>query len=120
MADGWNAQFIETDVREICNNADEVVRSIKLSFPGETNESLSRKAGVSFQTIQRWLGTGRADAAALRRLLSCFPEKKPIGRVYLDKATPKQLYDRCSALGWDVVIRAGRFNEQIAKSSEQR
>jgi hypothetical protein len=59
VADGWNAQFIETDVREICKNADEVVRSIKSSFPGETNESLSRKAGVSFSNskFERFLQT---------------------------------------------------------------
>jgi len=107
MANEWKAKFIETDAREICINADEVIRSIKSVFTEETNESLSRKAGVSFQTIQRWVGSGRADANALRRLLASFPEKKESGRVYLDKATPKQLYDRCSALGWDIVIQAG-------------
>jgi len=109
VANEWKAKFIETDLREICTNADEVVRSIKSAFPEETNESLSRKAGVSFQTIQRWVGSGRADANALRRLLASFPEKKESGgRVYLDKATPKQLFDRCSALGWDIVIQAGK------------
>jgi hypothetical protein len=108
MAGEWGADFIQTDLREICRNADEVVRAIKNAFPGETNESLSRKAGVSFQTIQRWSGSGRADATALRRLLAAFPVKKPGKRVYLDDATPKQLYDRCAAVGWDLVIQAGR------------
>jgi hypothetical protein len=108
MADEWGAEFIQTDLREICKNADEVVRAIKNAFPGETNESLSRKAGVSFQTIQRWSGSGRADATAMRRLLAAFPVKKPGKRAYLDEATPKQLYDRCAAVGWDLVIQAGK------------
>ncbi|MDR1902768.1 MAG: hypothetical protein LBQ88_10870 [Treponema sp.] len=104
MKENWGAAFINTELREICNNADEVVRSIKNAFPGETNESLARRAGVSFQTVQRWSGTGRADAAALRRLLMSFPTKTADKKVYLDEATPKQLYDRCAAVGWDVVI----------------
>ena len=107
MKDNWGSEFVQTDLREICINAGEVVRSIKNAFPEETTESLSRKAGVSFQTVQRWIGSGRADASAFRRLLHAFPAKKPGGRVYLDNATPKQLYDRCTALGWDVVIGAG-------------
>ena len=108
MAEEWGAEFIETDIREVCINADLVVRTIKNSFPGETTESLARHAGVSSQTVQRWLGSGRADGTALRRLLAAFPAKKTgSDRVYLDKATPKQLYDRCAALGWDVVIQAG-------------
>jgi hypothetical protein len=108
LAEEWNANFQQTELREICVNADEVVRAIKNTFPGETNESLSRKAGVSFQTVQRWSGTGRADAAALRRLLAAFPLKAPKRRVYLDEATPRQLYDRCAAVGWDLVIQAGK------------
>ena len=108
MTEEWNAQFVRTDIREVCTNADEVVRSIKSAFPNETNESLSRKAGVSFQTVQRWVGCGRAEATALKRLLAAFPEKNIKNeRVYLNKATPKQLFDRCTALGWDTVIRAG-------------
>ena len=107
MAEEWNAKFVKTDVREVCINADEVVRSIKGAFPEETNENLARRAGVSFQTIQRWIGSGRAEATALRRLLAAFPAKKLKERIYLDKATPKQLFDRCTALGWDVVIGAG-------------
>ena len=108
MAEEWGARFVETDIREVCTNADEVVRSIKSAYPDETNESLSRRAGVSFQTVQRWIGSGRAEATALRRLLAAFPAKKESSnRVYLDKATPKQLFDRCTALGWDAVIRAG-------------
>ena len=108
MAKDWKAKFRQTELREICTNADEVVRSIKNAFPAETTESLARKAGVSFQTVQRWVSVGRADAAAMRRLLACFPEKKTQGRVYLDTATPKQLYERCAQLGWDSVIQAGR------------
>ena len=109
MAEEWNAQFVKTDIREVCTNADEVVRSIKNSFPDETTESLARRVGVSFQTVQRWIGSGRADAAALRRLMAAFPAKKPGSeRIYLDKATPRQLYDRCTAIGWDVVIQAGK------------
>jgi transposase len=109
MANEWGAVFVETDIREVCTNADEVVRQIKNANPGETTESLSRHAGVSFQTVQRWLGSGRADGLALRRLLAAFTAKKTTGeKVYLDKATPKQLYDRCAAVGWDVVIQAGR------------
>ena len=105
----WGAIFIETDIREVCTNADEVVRTIKTANPGETTESLSRYAGVSFQTVQRWLGSGRADGQAMRRLLEAFPEKKTSDkRVYLDKATAKQLYERCSAVGWDLVIQAGK------------
>ena len=109
MAEDWGAQFVETDVREVCTNADEVVRSIKNAFPAETTESLARRAGVSFQTVQRWIGSGRADGTALRRLLAAFPSQKAhTGRVYLDKATAKQLYERCAAVGWDVVVQAGR------------
>jgi hypothetical protein len=109
MAEDWGAKFVQTELREVCTNADEVVRGIKNAHPGETTESLSRKAGVSFQTVQRWIGSGRADADALRRLLAAFPSKKTKNeRVYLDKATPKQLYDRCAALGWDAVIKAGQ------------
>ena len=109
MAEEWNAQFVKTDIREVCTNADEVVRGIKSAYPSETNESLSRRAGVSFQTVQRWIGSGRAEAAALRRLLAAFPAKKGgSDRVYLEKATPRQLYDRCTAVGWDVVIQAGK------------
>ena len=108
MAEEWGAQFVENDVREICTNADEVVRSIKNAY-SVTTENLARQAGVSFQTVQRWLGSGRADATAFRRLLAAFPAKKTGNdRVYLDKATPKQLYDRCTAAGWDIVIQAGR------------
>ena len=110
MASEWGAVFVETDIREVCTNADEVVRKIKNAFPRETTESLSRHAGVSFQTVQRWLGSGRADGNALRQLLSAFPAKKPgSDKVYLYKATPKQLYDRCAAIGWDVVIQAGKI-----------
>ena len=110
MTEEWGAKFVETDVREVCINADEVVRSIKSAFPGETNESLSRHAVVSFQTVQRWIGSGRADGTAFRRLLSAFPEKNTsTDRIYLDNATPQQLYDRCAAVGWDAVIRAGRY-----------
>jgi hypothetical protein len=108
MSENWGAEFVNTDLREICKNADEVIRAIKNAFPGETNESLARRAGVSFQTVQRWSGSGRADAAAMRRLLGSFPEKKSSDRVYLNKATPKQLYDRCAAVGWDFVIQAGK------------
>ena len=108
MKDNWDAVFVQTDLREICTNADEVVRSIKNAFSAETTESLARKAGVSFQTVQRWISNGRADAAALRRLLAAFPAKKPGGRVYLDNASPKQLYERCTAVGWDEVIKAGK------------
>ena len=109
MAEEWGAKFEETDIREVCINADEVVRSIKNAFPGETSESLARHAGVSFQTVQRWLGSGRADGTALRRLLAAFAAKKASNaRVYLDKATPRQLYDRCAAVGWDMVIQAGK------------
>jgi transposase len=108
VAEEWNAEFVETDVREVCINANEVVRSIKNAYHHETSESLARRAGVSFQTVQRWISSGRADGAALRRLLAAFPEKKTEShRVYLDKATPKQLYDRCTAVGWDTVIQAG-------------
>ena len=109
MSENWGAEFVRTDLREICTNADEVVRSIKSTFPDETTESLARRAGVSFQTVQRWIGSGRADAEALRRLLAAFPVKKAgSDRVFLEKATPKQLYDRCTAVGWDLVIQAGR------------
>ena len=108
MKDNWGAKFVQTDLREICSNADEVVRGIKNAFPAETTESLARKAGVSFQTVQRWIGSGRADATAFRRLLAAFSTKKAGERVFLDKATAKQLYDRCAAVGWDVVIKAGR------------
>jgi hypothetical protein len=109
MAEDWGAEIVQTELREVCTNADMVVRSIKDAYPTETTESLSRKAGVSFQTVQRWIGSGRADAVALRRLLAAFPSKKVKNeKVYLDKATPKQLYDRCTALGWDLVIQAGR------------
>ena len=109
MTEEWGAQFVETDVREVCTNAGEVVRSIKNAFPGETTENLARRAEVSFQTVQRWIGSGRADGTALRRLLAAFPAKKAgTDHVYLDKATPKQLYDRCTAMGWDTVIQAGR------------
>jgi hypothetical protein len=109
VAEEWGAEFVETDVREVCTNADEVVRGIKNAFPSETTESLSRRAGVSFQTVQRWIGMGRADGKAFRRLLAAFPAKKTgSDRVYLDRATPKQLYDRCTTVGWDVVIQAGR------------
>ena len=108
MASEWGAVFIQTDIREICTNADEVVRSIKNAYP-VTTENLARQAGVSFQTVQRWLGSGRADATAFRRLLVAFPVKKASNdRVYLDKATPKQLYAQCAAVGWDLVIQAGR------------
>jgi len=108
MAEEWGAIFIKTSVRDVCTNADEVVRSIKNAYPNETTESLSRRAGVSFQTVQRWIGSGRAEATAFRRLLLAFPAKKESsGRVYLDRATPKQLFDRCTAIGWDAVIRAG-------------
>ena len=107
--DNWGAKFVETDIREVCTNANEVVRSIKTANPSETTESLSRHAGVSFQTVQRWIGSGRADGKAMRKLLEAFPNKKPsTNKVLLDKATPKQLYDRCSAVGWDLVIQAGR------------
>jgi transposase len=95
-------------LREVCVNAGDVVRAIKNAFPRETNESLSRRAGVSFQTVQRWIGSGRADGTALRRLLAAFPLKAPKKRVYLDEAAPKQLYDRCAAVGWDLVIQAGK------------
>jgi len=111
MAEAWGATITESDNKkvEICTNADEVVRSIKNAFPGETTESLARRAGVSFQTVQRWLGCGRADATAMRRLLAAFPAKKSgSDKVYLEKATPKQLYDRCAAVGWDLVIQAGK------------
>ncbi len=109
MAENWGAVFVWNGIREICTNADEVVRSIKTAFPDETNEKLARKAGVSFQTIQRWIGTGRADSEALRRLLAAFPAAtSSTNRVYLDKATPKQLYDRCASVGWDAVIQAGK------------
>jgi len=109
MAEEWGAKFVETDVREVCINANEVVLSIKNAYPGETNESLARQAGVSFQTVQRWIGSGRADGTAFRRLLALFPAKKRSNeRVYLDKATPRQLYDRCTALGWGLVIQAGK------------
>jgi transposase len=109
MAHEWGAEFVETDIREVCINADEVVRKIKNAFPGETTESLSRHAGVSFQTVQRWIGSKRADGTAMRRLLTAFPGKKPsTDKVLLDKATPKQLYDRCAAVGWDTVIQAGK------------
>ena len=109
MAEQWGAQMAEHRKTVVCINADEVVRSIKNANQGATNEILARRAGVSFQTVQRWIGSGRADGTAMRRLLSAFPEKKP-GRekVYLDKATPKQLYDRCAAVGWDTVIQAGK------------
>ena len=109
--DNWGAKIVENNKKrvEVCVNADEVVRSIKNAFPGETSESLARRAGVSFQTVQRWISSGRADGTALRRLLAAFPAKKTSGdKVYLDKATPEQLYDRCSAVGWDVVIQAGK------------
>jgi len=106
----WGAAFEETDIREVCTNADEVVRKIKNAFPGETTESLSRHAGVSFQTVQRWIGSGRADGTAMRRLLAAFPGKKSrTDKILLDKATPKQLYDRCAAVGWDAVIQAGKY-----------
>ena len=109
MAEDWGAEFVETDVREVCTNAGEVVRGIKNVFPDETTESLARRTGVSFQTVQRWIGSGRADGTALRRLLAAFPAKKTSSdRVYLDKATPKQLYDRCAVVGWDVVMQAGK------------
>jgi len=111
MAEAWGAKIEESDSKRvfICTNADEVVRSIKNAFPGETTESLSRRAGVSFQTVQRWLGSGRADASAMRRLLAAFPAKKSGNdKVFLDKASPKQLYDRCAAVGWDLVIQAGK------------
>ena len=109
MAEDWGAQFVETDIREVCINANEVVRSIKNTFKEETTESLSRRAGVSFQTVQRWIGSGRADAVAMRRLLDALPAKKTgTDRIFLDKATPKQLFDRCTGIGWDVVIQAGR------------
>ncbi|MCL2879693.1 MAG: hypothetical protein FWF29_05555 [Treponema sp.] len=110
MAENWGAQFVQNDIREVCTNANEVVRSIKNAFPQETTESLSRYAGVSFQTVQRWISSGRADGTAFKRLLHAFPSKKPENgnKIYLDKATPKQLYERCSAVGWDLVIQAGR------------
>ena len=118
MTEEWGAQFVKTDVREVCTNADEVVRSIKNAFPGETTENLARRAGVSFQTVQRWIGSGRADGTALRRLLAAFPARKTsVHHVYLNKATPKQLYDRCTAVGWDVVIQAGRFSGRAVTPS---
>jgi hypothetical protein len=107
VASDWNAKFIKTRARDICINADEVVRSIKGAFPNETSESLSRRAGVSFQTIQRWIASGRAEAEALKRLLAAFPVKKANKRIYLHKASAKQLFERCTAVGWDTVIRAG-------------
>jgi len=109
MAEEWGAKFVETGVREVCINANEVVHSIKNAYPGETSESLARQAGVSFQTVQRWIGSGRAGGTAFRRLLAIFPAKKRSNeQVHLDKATPRQLYDRCAAMGWDAVIQAGR------------
>jgi transposase len=108
MAEEWGAEFVQTDLREVCTNAGEVVRAIKNAFPGETTESLSRRAGVSFQTVQRWIGSGRADGTALRRLLAAFSTKRSNKRVYLDEAAPKQLYDRCAVVGWDLVIQAGK------------
>jgi hypothetical protein len=108
MTEEWGAEFEQTELREICINAGDVVRAIKNAFPRETTESLSRKAGVSFQTVQRWIGSGRADATALRRLLAAFPLTTRKKRVYLDEATAKQLYDRCAAIGWDEVMRAGK------------
>jgi len=109
MTADWGVKFVQTDLRKVCTNADEVVRSIKNAFPSETTETLARKAGVSFQTVQRWIGSGRADAEAMQRLLTAFPSKKVKNdKVYLVNATPKQLYDRCSELGWDIVIQSGR------------
>ena len=110
MAEEWGAEFVKTDLREVCTNANEVVRSIKNAFHNETSESLARRAGVSFQTVQRWIGSGRADGTAFRRLLAAFPLKKTDShRIYLEKATPKQLYERCAAVGWDTVIQAGNL-----------
>ena len=109
MNEEWGAQFVINNIREVCTNADEVVRNIKNTFPSETTENLARRARVSFQTVQRWIGSGRADGKALRRLLEAYPaSRKDTHHVYLNKATPKQLYDRCAALGWDAVIQAGR------------
>ena len=39
-------KFIKIYVREVCMNADEVVRSIETVFPGETTESLTHRAGI--------------------------------------------------------------------------
>jgi len=49
---------------------------IKNAFPSETTETLTRKTGISFQTIQRWISSGRADAETKQSLLTAFPSKK--------------------------------------------
>jgi hypothetical protein len=40
--------------------------------------------------------------------MAAFPLKARKKRVYLDEALPKQLYERCAAVGWDLVIQAGK------------
>lgn len=101
--------FEKTTLREICSNSKEVLLNIKKVYPNETYANLSSRAKVHIQTLQRWSSIGRADADAIRRLIKSFTEEH-VDDIFLKDATPQQIYQRCSELGWDKVILSKPIN----------
>jgi len=90
--------------REVCSNARTVIKQIQKFFPNETYQSIARRAGVHFQSIQRWSSIGRADSEAVRRLISSFENEESLDNVLLKNASPTQVRKQCQILGWDKVI----------------
>jgi hypothetical protein len=92
--------------KEICSNAREVLEQINKAFPHETYQSIANRAAVHVQTIQRWSSVGRAEAFAIRRLISSLANEEILDSVLLKDASPAQLKKQCQIVGWDKVIKA--------------
>lgn len=89
---------------ERCINAGLVLHNIQDEHPHETYSTLAMRAGVHSQTIQRWHSGKNAEAKAIRSLLASFTFRDN-SNVLLKDATPSQLYQRCSEIGWDKIIK---------------
>ena len=92
--------------KEICLNIKQMLEDIKKAFPQENYLSISKRACVHIQTIQRWSSVGRADAIAAYRLLNSFKNEENIDTVLLKNATPALLKMQCQIIGWDKVINS--------------
>jgi hypothetical protein len=101
--------------KEVCINAKEVVESIRQCFPMETYKTLAYRADVHIQSVLRWVSVGRAEKAAMQRLIESLASEANYDKVLLKDATPAQLRRQCQVIGWDSVINAPKQGELFMK-----
>lgn len=99
---------IEHDPKgDICTNPHEIIKAIRNEFPDATNKILSDCINVSPATIQRWVNKKRSFAHKTTELRNYYLQKielKYSEDPLLSKASPRQLFERCTEIGWDKVI----------------